>query len=275
MNMKNICMTLGVLVLAHAAVGAPGPSIERIKAGATNEAGKAKLAFYQREGGVVFKNEPDNRVVLVANTQTNVNRVLLLRTTGYLKGVAKMNVDCRDVGAKYAAMPTAAAVKELKAAVAVFVVYDPSSTAPFLVSPDEHWARVNVAALDADRPGQEALVNRTRMAVLRAVAHVCGGAASQGAGGLVGPFTGGIGDYDRFAREDLPITSLQLMQAYLKPLGSRPAVRATYRAACQEGWAPAPENEFQKAIWDQVHAIPNKPMKIKFDPAAQKGTVTK
>ena len=40
----------------------------------------------------------------------------------------------------------------------------------------------------------------------------------------------------------------------------------TYRQACQEGWAPAPKNDEQKAIWNQVHAIPDKPIKIEFDP---------
>ena len=30
--------------------------------------------------------------------------------------------------------------------------------------------------------------------------------------------------------------------------------------------APAPTNEFQKAVWDKVHAIPQNPMKIEFDP---------
>lgn len=30
--------------------------------------------------------------------------------------------------------------------------------------------------------------------------------------------------------------------------------RTTYRKACEEGWAPAPTNEFQKAIWEKVKA---------------------
>ena len=41
---------------------------------------------------------------------------------------------------------------------------------------------------------------------------------------------------------------------------------AKYSEAVQEGWAPAPTNEFQKAIWDKVHAMPATPMKIEFDP---------
>ena len=42
-------------------------------------------------------------------------------------------------------------------------------------------------------------------------------------------------------------------------------VRATtnYKTACREGWAPAPTNDVQKAIWDKVHAMPTEPIKIK------------
>ena len=38
---------------------------------------------------------------------------------------------------------------------------------------------------------------------------------------------------------------------------------SSYLKACQEGWAPAPTNEYQKAIWDKVHAMPTAPIKIK------------
>lgn len=44
---------------------------------------------------------------------------------------------------------------------------------------------------------------------------------------------------------------------------SRPVV---YSLACRQGWAPAPTNAIQKAIWDKVHAAPKNPMKIEFDP---------
>ena len=39
-----------------------------------------------------------------------------------------------------------------------------------------------------------------------------------------------------------------------------------YELACEQGWAPAPTNDIQKAIWDRVHAAPKNPMKIEFDP---------
>jgi hypothetical protein len=53
---------------------------------------------------------------------------------------------------------------------------------------------------------------------------------------------------------------------YLKSLGVTPAEMTTYRKACREGWAPAPTNDIQKAIWEQVKADkergPTNPLKI-------------
>ena len=48
-----------------------------------------------------------------------------------------------------------------------------------------------------------------------------------------------------------------------KARGIVPGKRAVYRKACEEGWAPAPTNDVQKAIWDKVHEMPTEPIKIK------------
>ena len=56
----------------------------------------------------------------------------------------------------------------------------------------------------------------------------------------------------------------------LEQSGITPSTRATYRTACKEGWAPAPTNDVQKAIWAEVHQIPDKPLTIKFDPKNDK-----
>jgi hypothetical protein len=42
-------------------------------------------------------------------------------------------------------------------------------------------------------------------------------------------------------------------------LGLGRVQKMTYRRACAEGWAPAPTNEYQKAVWDAVKARKAKP----------------
>lgn len=73
----------------------------------------------------------------------------------------------------------------------------------------------------------------------------------------------------------MPMDQVERFGQYCRSRGQTPLVTVPYHKACVEGWAPAPTNEFQKAVWDKVHSIPDKPLKIQFDPAAQKGKVTK
>ena len=66
--------------------------------------------------------------------------------------------------------------------------------------------------------------------------------------------------------EAAPVDAIQRAIESLKVYGVTPQEMSTYKKACQEGWAPAPTNEYQKAVWDKVHAAPKNPMKIEFDP---------
>ena len=56
---------------------------------------------------------------------------------------------------------------------------------------------------------------------------------------------------------------LRIFPLSLPYYGITPWYQTTYHKAVEEGWAPAPTNEYQKAIWDKVHAMPTAPIKIK------------
>ena len=73
-------------------------------------------------------------------------------------------------------------------------------------------------------------------------------------------------DLDDHVDARLPVDVIARFAPNLKPFGVTPALMVTYRKACTEGWAPAPTNDIQKAIWEKEHAIPKNPMKIEFDP---------
>ena len=53
------------------------------------------------------------------------------------------------------------------------------------------------------------------------------------------------------------------MQKMWKRFGVKKARRIPYRVAVQEGWAAQPTNDYQKAVWDEVHTLPSAPIKIK------------
>ena len=60
--------------------------------------------------------------------------------------------------------------------------------------------------------------------------------------------------------------NFQKMYGQMAKFDVKRARHIPYKLAVMEGWAPAPTNEYQKAIWDKVHAAPKNPMKIEFDP---------
>ena len=63
--------------------------------------------------------------------------------------------------------------------------------------------------------------------------------------------------------DTIPVDMVNYYQEYLKTLGVTTRAVTSYKTACKEGWAPAPTNDVQRAIWDKVHAMPTAPIKIK------------
>ena len=66
---------------------------------------------------------------------------------------------------------------------------------------------------------------------------------------------------------------LNRFKPYLSGYGIIPYRLTTYRQACQEGWAHSPTNEYERYAWEDVHAMPSKPLKITYDKDRQKPVV--
>lgn len=138
---------------------------------------------------------------------------------------------------------------EPKGEVTLFAV-DDAGLPMSLVAPEGKWALVNVAKLRDARPQFTAA--RIRKEVARTLARLCGAADSQYPQTLMGCVTKAE-ELDVFANEKLPMDVMPRMKAYLAGCGVVPYTLVQYRVAVREGWAPAPTNEYQKAIWDQAH----------------------
>lgn len=164
----------------------------------------------------------------------------------------------------------ASACTDFKAQIAVIVV-DDGETPAVLVAPEDRWAIVNVRKIDKGlTPGPlyaRLFAARCRKEVIRAFSMLCGGGASQFPGNMMA--TPSIEDLDS-VQEFIPIDMERRWTDYLASHGVRPAYIRTYQQACKEGWAPAPTNDIQKAIWNKVHAVPDKPLTIEFDPKKDK-----
>ena len=139
------------------------------------------------------------------------------------------------------------AARTVNAGASVLVVDDASM--PLVVaSPDARWAVANVASL-RDEP--ERAVARLERLLWNAVARALG-AGSAGDGGVIAQFRDAAG-LDALPDAPGPASHNALMDA-ARAHGIGLVRLATYRQACIEGWAPAPTNDVQKAIWERVHS---------------------
>ena len=150
--------------------------------------------------------------------------------------------------------------------VTLFIVDDPKLPMS-LIAPESRWALVNAAKLKSEKP--QFYDARIRKETVRTLVALLGGCNSTFPDALTGCVTKPE-DLDRIADTRLQVEIEQRLPSYMAKLGITPYILTSYRKACQEGWAPQPTNDVQKAIWEQVHAIPNKPITIEYDPKKDK-----
>lgn len=130
-----------------------------------------------------------------------------------------------------------------------------------LTAPESGWAIVNVAALSADNPKQPVLVSRVTKEVLRAFAFISGGAYLARA-----PFVmrdvKTPHDLDMIPSAAFGFEVASHIRKSSGFYGLIPWYQTTYLRACNEGWAPAPTNKYQKGVWDKVHQLPTNPLPL-------------
>ena len=157
---------------------------------------------------------------------------------------------------------------------AVIALVEVRNFPTLLIAPENAWAILNVWNLKADKPSKQLLETRVTKEFWRALAGGLGGLNSTMGPCVMRPVAK-LKDLDRIQATRLgPEPTMKVIQS-LATYGIDTIRELTYEDACQEGIAPQPTNDIQKAIWEKVHAIPDKPMKITFDPATQNGKVTK
>ena len=145
-------------------------------------------------------------------------------------------------------------------ALAVVVVDDLTSPG-FLVAPEDRWAIVNVAKLAEDNPSLDVLKVRTTKECWRAMGYLLGASDSIRQPCLMRPIHS-LTDLDSEAIAVVTPEPFNKMALNATKLNISRQKMVTYKQACEEGWAPAPTNDIQKAIWDKVHKLPTEPIKI-------------
>ena len=216
----------------------------------------------RKTGGIVRRAGSAKGEFVIVNAQRKVPADAIAPVAGALD--KSIRVQARVVSAEGFA-PGQAKREIAKAGGTVGVVVAEGEGPALVVAPEDGWAVVDVAALAKDAPSAATLAARVRKEALRAFAFVCGGAYVARGEPLMRDIRSAR-DLDAADAEQFGIEEIVHLRESAARYGLVPWHQTTYIKACEEGWAPAPTNDYQKAIWEKVHSVPKNPMKIEFDP---------
>ena len=237
--------------LSRAEVDALSPNVRREYFKRTSEL---------HSGGIVEKPGAGRGTFLFVDSTKTLTEGMFARDFSMLNRTLKVSPKIVK-GGPVTVETAGAAMKELKANAAVFVVDKPAS--PRLVTAtEEGWAIVNVGKLRTDEPSKEVFEKRVTVEVIRGLAQIFG----SGNAGMSMSAVASLQDIDDIKHPGFPPSAMKTCQTQMKKLGFEPKIVASYRVACKQGWAPPPKTEAQRIIWEQTHQIPDKPITIEYDP---------
>ena len=227
------------------------PRTEAAKFAAMSEEERAKRREEARQkvmemhGGIV--DRAGEGAIAVVNCQTRADISAIGGKVDDLRRMTHMVVEMREgtFDLRAAALPPGVSA-------AVFVVDDPGLPAS-LVAVEAKWGVVNVSPLLSGDPDKATAAKRFTKEFVRVASLTFGGGGSQYSGSPLQPVFG-VADLDAVMGEGFTVDVTGAMARNLRAMGMKAARRATYRKACEEGWAPAPTNSHQKAVWEQVKA---------------------
>lgn len=132
---------------------------------------------------------------------------------------------------------------------AVFIVDDSTIPVTILSAPETKWIFLNVAALAADGADSKVVMERTRRELWRTLGFMLGH-ASIAEVCVMKPVTS-LKELDELGAEAPSSGPLIFISRYLRNIGVMPYQISTYARALMEGWAPAPTNDIQKAVYER------------------------
>lgn len=210
---------------------------------------KAREELIAKMGGYVSKPDKEPGIVFM-NCQTSVppqmidqalmtvrhefHRSCFLRT-GEFKGINDLIAQSKD---------------RTKVSAMIAVVDDPSLP-QLLSAPDSRVSVINVRPLMADDPIDDILHKRVWHMVYRGFGIAMGAAWSAQEAGLMRPAEN-LEDLDKITGRASAPDSHFPIDAFCRANKVASGGVQTYRDACLDGWAPAPTNDIQKAIWEGV-----------------------
>lgn len=248
MNLKTLLLALLVIPSAFAADTPPGPKVVKPTVHKISpkmrEILKRKQAKIEQDGGMVTAPVTGKRFLVrtggvggfdLVELQKSLFQftILLNVPMGYEDAPGDGKFGCGENGC-------------------VVELTDVPGRPVVLAAPDTHWGAVNVTWLKSDNPTPVVLAQRIAKQVWRAASIALGGANTVFRPCLMYNIET-LKELDECPIRPSP-EALNRMGGGVRDIGFGRFRRVTYRKACEEGWAKAPTNDIQKAVWEKVHS---------------------
>ena len=206
----------------------------------------------RRASNVAIQRFPDSAKIAVVNCAKGLEAGVLDRCAAEIASRIGIDVPVEVRTGPIDPAAIAGDIAQRGVRGAVYVVEMPGWPIS-LVAPEGGWAMLNAAALAADHPGKNVFSKRLTRGMWRAFAFTFGAGDAMFDGCVTKPVSS-LAELDALPGDGISPGLDDRIIKHLKGIGVKPARRTTYKRACQEGWAPAPTNAYQKAIWEQVKA---------------------
>ncbi len=228
---------------------APGTSMSLATSGSRSVDPAARSNMLAKTGGMAL-SKAQGPALLFLNTQIRVAAATVSAVSEQMATSLRLPLTFKDTSS---AEPITAALNALTDTniAAVIVIGDSAGYPSLLVAPESRWALVNVAALGGTGVSAETLAERTGKEAWRAFGYLMGAANSNYEYCLLKPVFS-TADLDSLKPKMICPEPFGKILNHAQKLGMVPARKTTYRKAVEEGWAPAPTNDFQRAIWNEL-----------------------
>jgi predicted Zn-dependent protease len=184
------------------------------------------------------------------NTQKKIPASVIRESSDLIDRVLHFKCETRDKPSQEPITDAIRALAQTNVA-SVVVVGDVPGYPPLLLAPERRWALVNISALTEDSPSPSLLAERTRKEMLRGFGFLMGAANSNFDVCLMKSVFS-VQDLDALSAKFISIEILNKILKQAQKMGIKPPHMTTYRKAVEEGWAPAPTNDIQRAVWNEL-----------------------
>jgi hypothetical protein len=213
----------------------------------------ARASALAKAGGLI-QAPVSGPTILLLNTQKQAPYALVNETASQIQKFVQL--PCSSASEK-GGDPLLDAVHALANTnhAAVIVICESKTLPSLLVAPESRWGIVNVTALGGANVTADKLADRLIKEIWRAYGYLMGAAHSSFEHCVLKPVLT-PGDLDSLDCKTICPEPFVKIWNQAEKLGIKAIHMTTYRKAVAAGWAPAPTNEIQHAIWKELKQMP-------------------